>query len=185
MIYGYARVSTQDQDLSGQIEELKANGCEKIYAEKFTGKTIKRPRFTTLCRRLKHGDMLVVTNLDRFARTASDGMVLIDKLTSKGVSVHVLNIGILDDSVAGKLLRNIMLAFAEFERDMIVERLAEGKARAKLFPGYKEGRPRRRITKRHREAYELLQSHSYHETALLTGFSKSTLYRIKRQIEKR
>jgi DNA invertase Pin-like site-specific DNA recombinase len=112
-------------------------------------------------------------------------MVLIDKLTSKGVRVHVLNIGILDNSVAGKLLRNIMLAFAEFERDMIVERLAEGKARAKLLPGYKEGRPKRRITKKHREAYELLKAHSYHETAKLTGFSKSTLYRIKRQIEKR
>ncbi|MEE0002090.1 MAG: recombinase family protein [Weissella confusa] len=185
MIYGYARVSSPDQDLTGQIDELKQMGCEKIYSEKFTGTTMRRPRFMTLTRRLKAGDMLVVTKLDRFARTASEGIQLIDKLTAKGVRVNVLNLGLLDNSTAGRLLRNIMLAFAEFERDMIVERLAEGKARARLKPGYKEGRPNRRINKKHRQAYLMLETKTYREVAAITGFSKSTLYRIKNQIEKR
>jgi DNA invertase Pin-like site-specific DNA recombinase len=185
MIYGYARVSGTEQDLSLQIDELKAMGVERIYSEKFTGTTIRRPRFSTLMKRLKPGDMLVVTKLDRFARTASEGIALIDKLTAKGVRVNVLNLGLLDNSTAGRLLRNIMLAFAEFERDMIVERLAEGKARARLRPGYREGRPRRRINKAHREAYKLLGEHTYKETSAMTGFSKSTLWRIKQQIERR
>jgi DNA invertase Pin-like site-specific DNA recombinase len=185
MIYGYARVSGTEQDLSLQIDELKAMGVERIYSEKFTGTTIRRPRFSTLMKRLKPGDMLVVTKLDRFARTASEGIALINKLTAKGVRVNVLNLSLLDNSTAGRLLRNIMLAFAEFERDMIVERLAEGKARARLRPGYREGRPRRRINKAHREAYQLLSEHTYKETTTMTGFSKSTLWRIKQQIERR
>lgn len=182
MIYGYARVSSPDQDLTGQIDELKQMGCEKIYAEKFTGTTMRRPRFMTLTRRLKAGDMLVVTKLDRFARTASEGIQLIHKLTAKGVRVNVLNLGLLDNSTAGRLLRNIMLAFAEFERDMIVERLAEGKDMARLKPGYKEGRPNRRINKKHRQAYLMLETKTYREVAAITGFSKATLYRIKNQI---
>lgn len=185
MIYGYARVSSPDQDLTGQIDELKQMGCEKIYSEKFKGTTMRRPRFMTLIRRLKAGDMLMVTKLDRFARTASEGIQLIDKLTAKGVRVNVFNLGLLDNSTAGRLLRNIMLAFAEFERDMIVERLAEGKARARLKPGYKEGRPKRRITKKHSEAYMMLDTKTYKEVAAITGYSKSTLYRIKNQIENR
>lgn len=184
MIYGYARVSGTDQDLTLQIEELKSVGCSKVYSEKFTGTTTDRPEFKKLLRRLKKGDMLVVTKLDRFARTASDGIALIDKLTEKGVRVNVLNLGLLDNSTAGRLLRNIMLAFAEFERDMIVERLAEGKARARLRKGYREGRPKQRITKRHREIVALLEIHTYSEVTAMTGFSKSTLYRWKKKLEK-
>lgn len=182
MIYGYARVSGTDQDLTLQIEELKSVGCSKVYSEKFTGTTTDRPEFKKLLRRLRSGDMLVVTKLDRFARTASEGMALIDKLTGKGVRVNVLNIGLLDNSTAGRLLRNIMLSFAEFERDMIVERLAEGKARARLRKGYKEGRPRQRMTKRHREVVALLSTKSYREVTAATGVSKSTLYRWKKRI---
>ena len=183
MIYGYARVSGSDQDFTGQISELEKYGCQKIYSEKFTGTTTDRPEFKKLLRRLKSGDVLIVTKLDRFARTASNGIALIDKLTAKGVRVNVLNIGMLDNSTAGKLLRNIMLAFAEFERDMIVERLAEGKARAKMRKGYREGRPKQRLTKRHREVVALLEEHSYSEVVAITGVSKSTIYRWKKKIE--
>lgn len=98
--------------------------------------------------------------------------------------MNVLNLGLLDNSTAGRLLRNIMLAFAEFERDMIVDRLAEGRARAKAInPHYKEGRPKRRLTKKHREAYRLLQEKTYREASKISGYSRSTLYRIKKQIE--
>lgn len=185
-IYGYARVSAQGQDLLGQVELLMKNGVDKrnIYAEKFTGTTTQRPDFKRLIKRLRDGDTLMVTKLDRFARTVGEGIGLIDKLTERGIKVYVLNIGLLDSSATGKLLRNILLAFAEFERDMIVERLAEGKARAKLQTGYREGRPKRRITNRHRAAYRMLETKTYREVANITGFSKSTLYRIKNQIEK-
>lgn len=184
MIYGYARVSSQGQDFNGQVAALKKFGATKIYSEKFTGTTANRPALKRLERIITSGDVLVVTKLDRLARSVREGIKIIDKLTKKGITVHVLNLGLLDNSPSGHLLRNIMLTFAEFERDMIVDRLAEGRARAKAInPQYKEGRPKRRLTKKHREAYRLLQEKTYRETSEISGYSRSTLYRIKREIE--
>ena len=80
---------------------------------------------------LKEGDTLVVTKLDRFARTTADGINTIKRLFENGIKVHVLNIGFVEDTPTGRLILNVMLAFAEFERDMIVERTQEGKAIAK------------------------------------------------------
>jgi DNA invertase Pin-like site-specific DNA recombinase len=184
-IYGYARVSTRGQTLELQIEKLRDNGVDCIFSEKFTGTTTKRPEFQKLIKLLKPHDTLVVTKLDRLARNTREALNIIEPLMEKEIIVRVLNIGTIENSSIGRFFMRTLLSLAEMERDMIVERLAEGKARAKLLPGYKEGRPKRRITKKHREAYDLLKTHSYHETAKLTGFSKSTLYRIKRQIEKR
>ena len=102
---------------------------------------MERPKFTKLIEKLKAGDTLVVCKLDRFARTASDGVNLIKELFERGISVHVLNMGLVEDTPNGRLMLHIMAAFAEYERDMIVERLAEGKAEAKRSnPGYREGR---------------------------------------------
>jgi Site-specific recombinases, DNA invertase Pin homologs len=179
-VYGYARVSSQGQDFDGQIEELKRNGATRVYSEKFTGTTSNRPALKRLLRIITAGDVLVVTKLDRLARSVREGIKLIDRLTAKGI--NVLNLGMLDETPAGRLLRNIMLTFAEFERDMIVERLAEGRARAKAInPNYKEGRPKRKLTKKHREAIKLLGVYSYRETAKLTGFSTTTLWSINKQ----
>lgn len=184
MIYGYARVSSQGQDFNGQVAALKKFGATKIYSEKFTGTTANRPALKRLERIIANGDVLVVTKLDRLARSVREGIKIIDRLTKKGISVHVLNLGLLDNSPSGHLLRNIMLTFAEFERDMIVDRLAEGRARAKAInPHYKEGRPKRRLTKKHRAAYRLLQEKTYREASKISGYSRSTLYRIKKQIE--
>ena len=124
MIYGYARVSSQGQDFEGQVAALKRFGAKKIYSEKFTGTTANRPALKRLERIITSGDVLVVTKLDRLARSVREGIKIIDKLTKKGITVHVLNLGLLDNSPSGHLLRNIMLTFAEFERDMIVDRLA-------------------------------------------------------------
>ncbi|WP_195556147.1 recombinase family protein [Weissella cibaria] len=182
-IYGYARVSSQGQDFDGQIVQLKQYGATKVYSEKFTGTTANRPALKRLLRVIDEGDVLVITKLDRLARSVREGIKIIDRLTEKGIKVHVLNFGMLDDSPAGHLLRNIMLTFAEFERDMIVERLAEGRARAKSNnPNYKEGRPKRKLTKKHREAVRMLDELSYRETARLTGLSTATLWRIKKQM---
>ena len=146
MIYGYARVSTAGQDLYGnglesQIEQLKEAGAQIIYKEHFTGTTMDRPEFDKLRAALKPGDWLVVAKLDRIARTASKGYEAVKDLLDEGVSVHVLNIGLIDNSPTGRLMLHVMLAFAEFERDMIVQRTTEGKEIARQKPGFKEGRP--------------------------------------------
>ncbi len=184
MIYGYARVSTRGQARSGnsleaQEQALRAEGAAEIYVDSFTGSKVERPELRKLILKLQPGDTLMVTRLDRFARTASAGSELIEELISKGIKVNVLNIGKMDDSNTGKLIRHIMLAFAEFERDMIIQRVSEGKAVARQNPAFKEGRPRKYSEKQMRHALELLERYSYSQVAEMTGISKSTLVRYK------
>lgn len=184
MVYGYCRVSTQIQakdgnSLEAQEQLLKENGAEKIYSDAFTGTKVHRPELDKLLAVLQAGDKLVVTKLDRIARSASQGIELVQTLLDKGVTVHVLNMGLLDNTPTGKLIRNIMLAFAEFERDMIIERTQEGKAIAKRQPDFREGRPRLYNRKQIQHALDLLQDHSYRQVTELTGISKSTLIRAK------
>ena len=145
MIYGYARVSTKGQQRDGnsleeQEKRLRENGAMKIFVDAFTGTKIERPEFQKLLAVLQPGDTIVTTKLDRVSRSASKGIALVDELLAKGVSLHILNMGLMNNTPTGKLIRNIMFSFAEFERDMIVERTMEGKAIAKEKPGYKEGR---------------------------------------------
>ena len=145
---GYGRVSSRGQQRDGnsledQKKKLLGAGCaeEDIVLEAFTGTTMDRPGFTKVLESLEPGDTLVVTKLDRFARTASEGVEVVKELMGKGIAVHVLNMGLVEDTPTGRLILNIMLAFAEFERDNIVERLADGKVEAKAKnPDYKEGR---------------------------------------------
>lgn len=150
MIYGYARVSTSGQardgnSLTSQEAALRAAGAEKIFVEQFTGTKKHRPKLDRLIGDLVDGDTLIVTKLDRIARSAKHGIDIIDNLADKGVCVNVLNMGRVDSSPTGKLMRTILLAFAEFERDMIVERTSEGKAIAKMSNDFTEGRPTIRI----------------------------------------
>lgn len=146
MVYGYARVSSKGQErygnsLEDQKTSLEAAGCSEIYCDSFTGTKMDRPEFSKLLDRLVDGDTLVVTKLDRFARTAADGARTIQELLNRGVAVNVLNMGKADNTPMGKLMMTIMFAFAEFERDMIVERTQAGKALAKSTkPNWREGR---------------------------------------------
>ncbi len=103
-------------------------------------------------------------------------------LQHKGVIIHVMNIGIMDNSPTGKLIRNIFLAFAEFERDMIVERTQEGKSIAKQNPDFREGRPKKYSKAQVNHALELLNSYSYKKVAEMTGISVSSLQRAKRKL---
>lgn len=185
-VYGYARVSTRKQDYSDQVDELIKNGvpAENIYAEKYTGTKKDRPEFTKLKNKLVGGDELVVAKLDRLGRKTSDVINFLDTCGKRDITVNILNMGKLDNSPNGKLMRNIVASFAEFERDMIVSRMEEGKEYAKAHnPDYKEGRPKRRITDRYRKIYEFSKTHSIRETAQVTGVSESTVKRIKRQIK--
>ncbi|MED4464751.1 recombinase family protein [Metabacillus fastidiosus] len=184
MKYGYARVSTANQDLQSQLQTLKAEGCHKIYSEKFTGTKTNRPQFQKLLSLLKQGDTLVVTKLDRFARSSEDAIHTIKELFKQGIKVHVLNMGLIEDTPTGRLILTIMSGFAEFERDMIVERTREGKAIAKQRDDFKEGRPNKYSKKQIEHALKLLKSHSYKEVENMTGISKSTLIRAKRKINK-
>ncbi len=184
MVYGYCRVSTQMQardgnSLEAQERALKENGAEEIYSDAFTGTKAHRPELDRLLGRLQAGDKLIITKLDRIARSASQGTELVQALLDRGITVHVLNMGLLDNTPTGKLIRNIMLAFAEFERDMIVERTQEGKAIAKKQPDFREGRPRLYGRKQIQHALGLLQDHSYRQVTEMTGISKSTLIRAK------
>lgn len=141
MVYGYARVSTQGQDLTVQEKELREAGAQVIFAEKFTGTRRDRPELERLLATVGEGDRVVVAKLDRIARSVRDGIAVVDELLAKGVVIDILNMGKFDTTPAGKLLRSIMFAFAEFERDMIVERTSEGKKVARQREGYREGRP--------------------------------------------
>lgn len=181
MKYGYARVSSTSQDLSIQIAELKEVGCEVIYSEKYTGTTADRPEFKKLMKELKEGDTLTVTKLDRFARTAEDGFALVKELLSKGIKVHIINMGLVEDTPMGNLILRMLSAIAEFDKDMIVERLAEGKAQARLNPDFQEGRPNKYSKEQINHALKLLESHSYSQVVDKTGISKSTLIRARRK----
>lgn len=182
MKYGYARVSTLGQDLEAQINTLEKEGCEKIYKEKFTGTKADRPEFQKLLAILDAGDTLVITKLDRFARSTSEALQIVSDLFKRGVKVHVLNMGIIEDTPTGRLTFTIFSAFAEFERDMIIERTQEGKEIAKQRPDFREGRPRKYSKKQMEHALELLNTHSYKQVEEITGISKSTLIRAKRSV---
>ena len=190
MIYGYARVSTAGQlrdgnSLEEQIAALKQYGCQEIISESFTGKTMQRPEFQVLLERLEVGDTLVVTKLDRFARTAIDGVETVRMLFDRGVRVHILNMGLVENTLTGNLILTVMLAFAEYERGMIVERTQTGKAIARQRPDYREGRPKKFKKAQVDHALELLNSGmSYKQVEGMTGISKSTLVRAKRQAKK-
>ena len=146
MIYGYARVSTRGQDKYGNSLEtqerlLRDNGVAVIYHDTFTGTKIDRPELNKLVALLKEGDTLIVTKLDRLGRSLSKTSELITELIEKGITINILNLGILSNSSINTLMRNMLLAFAQFERDMIVERTAEGKEICReTKPDWREGR---------------------------------------------
>lgn len=183
MIYGYARVSTVKQSRNGssldeQRELLTAAGAQEIVSDSFTGTRMDRPAFTSLLSRLQAGDKLIVTKLDRFARTAVEGGAIVKALHERGVTIHILNMGIADNTPMGRLMVTMLLAFAEFERDMIVERTQNGKAIARANGKRVDGRPKKFTPAQMNEAMQLLRAgNSYASVAGQTGISRSTLMR--------
>lgn len=145
-VYGYARVSSRSQvdgfGLDAQNLRLKEAGAEQVFQDVFTGTTMDRPQWDVLMGLLQDGDTLVVAKLDRIARSAAGGCAAVKELVARGVTVNVLNMGVMSDTPVGRMIMTVMFAMAEFERDLIVERMAEGKAIAKTRDGYHEGRPK-------------------------------------------
>ena len=189
MIYGYARVSTVGQardgnSLDDQRAKLVEAGASEVFVDSFTGTKIDRPEFDKLKAKLQDGDTLVVTKLDRIARNAAGGIQLVDSLIERGVKVHILNMGMMDNTPTGKLIRHIMFAFAEFERDMIVQRTAEGKAVARHKDGWKEGRKPIEYDKdMFKKLYaDVLQGAlCVNDAAERLGVSRTTWYRIVKE----
>lgn len=146
MIYGYARVSTPGQDLYGtsmsdQVSVLKQNGAEQVYREKYTGTKMHRPAFDELMESLRPGDTLIVTKLDRLGRSSDGIIALIKDLLSRDITVKVLNMGTLENTPVGRMIVAFLAGFAEFERDLIVERTKAGKDYKRMHdPDFREGR---------------------------------------------
>lgn len=182
MIYGYARVSTVSQELEVQLQSLESEGATVIYKEKFTGTKTDRPQLNELLSKLEEGDKLVVTKLDRLARNTKEGIEIIEGLFEKGVKVHVLNVGLLENTTMGRFFLQTLLAVAEMERNLIIERTQEGKAIAKQQEGFREGRPNKYTKKQLDHAIHMLGDHSFRQVAEITGISMSTL---KRESKKR
>lgn len=185
--YGYGRVSSAGQQLDGnslpeQERQLRDAGAEEVVLECYTGTEIERPKFTPLLNKLKSGDTLYVTKLDRFAR-ASDAGKLIEELVDRGVTVNILNFGVANNSPTGKLMLNIIFSFAQYERDMIWERTQEGKmaARAKN-PNYKEGRKPLEIPQEFKIVRSAVNKGSQTVVDACTelGISRSTWYKWDR-----
>lgn len=184
MIYGYARVSTMGQardgnSLEAQVNALQQAGAELIFKDIFSGKTEHRPQLDKLLKVIGGGDRLIITKLDRIARSLIKGIQLLETLSERGVVIEVLNMGVIDDTPTGKLIRNIMLSFAEFEHDLIVQRTQEGKAIARQNADFRDGRPKKFTKVQLNHALELLETHSYKQVERLTGISATTIYRAK------
>ncbi len=183
MIYGYARVSTKKQlhgnSLEDQVNLLRHEGCDAIIQEQYSGSKIARPKFDELLNKLQPGDKLVVTKLDRLARNVVEGIEVVRKMFDTDVKVHVLNIGLLENTTVGKFFLTTMLAVAEMERNFIIERTQAGKEIAKTKNGFKDGRPNKYTQSQMNHAMELLRDHSFNEVERLTRISKSTLMRYK------
>ena len=192
-VIGYARVSTRNQldgnSLEQQLGLITNRYPTAIVYEESKSSMKERKVFKKVIEALNEGDTLVVTTLDRFCRTVKEGLEIIDLLMDKGVRIHILNMGLIEDTPMGRLIVTNLLAFAEFERSMIVERTQTGKAIAKTKEGWKEGRPKLYTNEQLDNALSMLTvnggNRSYKEVERLLGISKSKLIRenSKRKFE--
>ncbi|MEK3686758.1 recombinase family protein [Paenibacillus sp. FSL R10-2736] len=186
-IIGYCRVSTRTQldgnSLEQQSLEIRSRYNNAfIIEEQYSGAKDDRPKFNLVITGLNAGDILVVTKLDRFCRTVREGLRYVEELHSRGVIIHILNMGLVEDTPVGKMLLTNLFAFAEFERSMIIERTQAGKAIARQKEGFREGRPPKFTKRQIDHAIEMLQTRTMKEVVDITRISESTL---KRELRRR
>jgi DNA invertase Pin-like site-specific DNA recombinase len=175
---GYARVSSTGQDLSIQLAKLEASGCEKVFKEKRSGVDAGRPELKRCLEYLREGDTLLVTKIDRLARSTSDLYRIVSLLAEKGVAFKVTDDSSIDTtSRTGKLVMGILALIAEFENDIRRERQMDGIAKAKEN-GVKFGR-KRELTEERVEEIKALREAGETVPAIIkrTGFSKASVYR--------
>ena len=176
-IFGYARVSTEQQNLDRQLDALKKYGCDVIYNEKMTGTKRDRPELAKMLDRMTEGDTVVIESLSRLGRSTKDLIELTELFEQKGVHLVSLKESIDTNTSTGKLLFTLMSAIAQFERDVIADRTREGLKSARAR-GRSGGRPKT-DPDAVRKAIKLYSTRQYSikEIEELTGVKKSTLYR--------
>lgn len=178
MLIGYARVSTEDQNLDGQLDALKAVGAERIFTDKLSGKTRQRPELEKLLEQLRADDVVVVTKYDRLARTLSDLMGIVEAIREREAGFRSLGEDIDTTTPAGRLIFHVFGSIAEFERERIVERTREGLAAARKR-GRVGGRPSA-LTPEAREQVRKLRDEGVKtaEIARMFKVSRSTVFRV-------
>lgn len=183
-IIGYCRVSSKKQVDNYSLEQQEQEILNKyenavIFKEQYTGAKMSRPVLDEVLSTLQENDKLIVTRLDRLARTTVEGITVIEGLFKRGISIHVLNVGLLEDTEMGRFFIKILLAVAEMERNAIIERTRNGKEIAKTKPGFKDGRPKKFTHEQLDLALSMLTVNggdkSYKEVERLMKISKSTL----------
>ena len=188
MVYLYARVSSKKQlnegnGLQAQIKAMKERYPDgKVITEQFTGGVVlERPKFKKLLNEVVAGDTICVAKLDRMARNVTEGLEVIQELFEKNVYVHVLNVGLLENSTMGRFFITTMLAVAEMEKENIKERLMAGKEIARLSKDFIEGRPLKYTEEQLQRALELKeQGMTYEQVKKETGIGKTTLWSYKK-----
>lgn len=177
MRLGYARVSTESQNLDRQIDALNQYGVDEIYTEKMTGTKAHRPELDKVRLRARAGDAIVVKSLSRLGRSTKDLLNLLDDFERKGIQLVSLKEDIDTATPTGKLLVTVLSALSQFERDLIVQRTNEG-LKAARARGRKGGRPKadQKAVEKAVKLYEA-QTHSIKEITQITGISQATLYR--------
>ena len=178
-IYGYARVSTKDQSLASQDAQLRAAGCTKIYAEKISGARSDRPELAKLLKRLDQGDVLIVTRLDRLARSTRDLLNLLDAIGKAGAGFKSLSDAWADTTTPhGRLMLTVLGGLAEFERELIIARTGEGRSRAQAR-GVKFGRPPALTPHQRQEASQrLANGEAQADVARSFNVSQATISRL-------
>lgn len=178
-IYGYARVSTDGQSLASQEAELHAAGCAKVYAEKISGARSDRPELARALKRLNPGDLLIVTRLDRLARSTRDLLNILDDIAKRGAGFKSLHDAWADTTSAhGRLMVTILAGLAEFERELILARTSDGRTRAKAR-GVRFGRPPTLTAHQRREVLQrLAQGEVQADVARSFNVSQATISRL-------
>ena len=176
-IIGYARSSTEDQKLDAQLEQLKEAKCDRIYQEKVSGVKVDRPELAAMLDYVREGDTVVVTKLDRIARSTKHLLEITDLLKKKKVVFRALNINFDTSTPTGKLMQTMLAAVAEFEREMMLERQAEGIRIAKAQGKFKGRKPTAR--EKSDEVLKLLADGLTKEAvAEKVGIGSASVYRI-------
>jgi DNA invertase Pin-like site-specific DNA recombinase len=180
MIVGYARVSTQEQSLAAQIEELKAAGAERIFAEKASGAWRERPELARLKAQVTHGDVVLVTRLDRLARSTRDLLNVVGGFSERGVGFRSLKDATIDTTSAqGQLVLQVLAAIGEFERKLIRSRVEDGTKRARER-GVRFGRkPKLNPFQRWEAKQRLAAGETQAEVARTFGVDRSTRLRVE------
>jgi DNA invertase Pin-like site-specific DNA recombinase len=180
MIVGYARVSTQEQSLDAQIAELKAVGAERIFAEKASGAWRERPELARLKVQVTHGDVVLVSRLDRLARSTRDLLNVLAHLSENGVGFRSLKEAMIDTTSAhGRLMLGVLAAIGEFERELIRSRVEDGSARARAR-GVKFGRkPKLNRHQREEALARLRGGETQADVARSYGVDRSTISRLE------